>query len=59
VAAENYPTSSNAFDSLGDGYAKKGDKTKAIAAYKKAIGSHSADFNNETNIKLKILRDPK
>ena len=34
---KNYPTSFNAFDSLGDGYAAKGDKVKAIAAYKKSI----------------------
>ena len=34
---KNYPTSFNAFDSLGDGYAAKGYKEKAIAAYKKSI----------------------
>lgn len=59
MAAENYPTSSNAFDSLGDGYAKKGNKAKAIVAYKKAIELHSADFNNDTITKLKTLEDAK
>ncbi len=34
---KNYPTSFNAFDSLGDGYSAKGDKVRAIAAYKKSI----------------------
>lgn len=50
---KNYPTSFNAFDSLGDGYAKKGDKEKAIAAYKKSI---SINPNvEETQKKLKVL----
>ncbi|AYL95178.1 alpha/beta hydrolase-fold protein [Mucilaginibacter celer] len=33
----SYPMSFNAYDSLGDGYAKKGDKVKAIENYRKAI----------------------
>jgi predicted alpha/beta superfamily hydrolase len=50
---KNYPTSFNAFDSLGDGYAVKGEKEKAIAAYKKSI-----EINpnvEETQKKLKAL----
>ncbi len=50
---KNYPTSFNAFDSLGDGYSAKGDKVKAIAAYKKSI-----EINpniEETQKKLKAL----
>lgn len=50
---KNYPTSYNAFDSLGDGYSAKGDKGKAIAAYKKSI-----EINpnvEETQKKLKAL----
>ncbi len=50
---KNYPTSFNAFDSLGDGYAAKGDKEKAILAYKKSI-----EINpnvKETQKKLKAL----
>ena len=50
---KNYPTSFNAFDSLGDGYAAKGDKEKAIAAYKKSIAINP---NVEvTQMKLKAL----
>jgi predicted alpha/beta superfamily hydrolase len=50
---QDYPNSFNAFDSLGDGYAAKGDKEKAIAAYKKSI-----EINpnvEETQKKLKAL----
>lgn len=50
---KNYPTSFNAFDSLGDGYAAKGDKEKAIAAYKKAIAINPKV--EETQKKLKAL----
>ncbi len=35
--ASLHPTSSNAFDSLGEAYAADGDKTLAIANYEKAI----------------------
>jgi tetratricopeptide (TPR) repeat protein len=48
-----YPTSFNAFDSLGDGYSAKGVKVKAIAAYKKSI-----EINpnvEQTQKKLKAL----
>jgi uncharacterized protein len=33
----NYPTSANAFDSLGDIYTADGNKVKAIQSYKKAL----------------------
>jgi tetratricopeptide (TPR) repeat protein len=36
--AKNHPTSANAFDSLGEGYATKGDKKNAIANFKKSLG---------------------
>lgn len=35
--AEMYPRSANVYDSLGDAYLKKGDKTNALANYKKAL----------------------
>ena len=50
---KNYPTSYNAFDSLGDGYSAKGDKEKAIAAYKKSIAINPNV--EETQKKLKAL----
>ncbi len=34
----NYPESANAFDSLGDFYNARGDKTNAIKCYKQALG---------------------
>ena len=34
----DYPESWNAWDSLGEGFAVKGDKAKAIENYKKALG---------------------
>lgn len=50
---KNYPTSFNAFDSLGDGYSAKSDKVKAIAAYKKSIEINPNA--EETQKKLKAL----
>jgi predicted alpha/beta superfamily hydrolase len=51
---KNYPTSYNAFDSLGDGYTAKGDKEKAIEAYKKSIAINPKI--EETQKKLKALK---
>ncbi|PWT71885.1 MAG: hypothetical protein C5B59_16955 [Bacteroidetes bacterium] len=34
---QKHPTSANCWDSLGEGYAKKGDKKNAIANFKKAL----------------------
>lgn len=34
---ELHPRSANAFDSLGEGYLKKGDKTNALSNYRKAV----------------------
>lgn len=50
---KNYPTSFNAFDSLGDGYSAIGDKVKAIVAYKKSIAINPNV--EETQRKLKAL----
>ncbi len=50
---KNYPASFNVFDSLGDAYASKGDKAKAIIAYKKAIELNPGA--GETKKKLKAL----
>ncbi len=37
VNTERHPKSANAWDSLGEGYATKGDKTNAIKAFKKSL----------------------
>lgn len=50
---ENYPLSANTFDSLGDFYAAKGDKEKAVANYKKAMSIHEMP---ETIAKLEKLQ---
>jgi TolA-binding protein len=47
---EMYPLSSNAYDSLGEGYMTRGDKELSIAAYKKSL---ELDPKN-TNATIKI-----
>lgn len=47
--AANYPTSSNAFDSLGEAYMMLGDKKNAILNYKKAF---KLDAGNENAMKM-------
>jgi len=50
----NYPTSSNAFDSLGDAYSAIRDKDSAIASYQKAV---ELDKNNvQSRDKLNRLK---
>ena len=46
---KNYPTSSNAFDSLGEAYLQAGDKKSAIKSYKK---SFELDPNNNNALKM-------
>ena len=43
---ERHPKSANAWDSLGEGYATKGDKTNAIKSFKKSLG-----LNPPANVK--------
>jgi len=50
---ENYPTSANTFDSLGDLYVAKNEKAKAIEAYEKALKLFD---NSVTKEKLEKLR---
>jgi hypothetical protein len=46
----NYPTSFNAYDSLGDFYVEKGNKKKAAENYQKALTiKESADTRNKLN----------
>lgn len=47
---DNHPTSSNAFDSLGDYYADRGDKVNAINAYSKSLSlNETADTRRKLN----------
>ncbi|MBN2614351.1 MAG: hypothetical protein JXR71_01540 [Bacteroidales bacterium] len=50
---ENYPRSFNAYDSYGDYYAQKGNKSKAIELYTKAL---SLKENPESRKKLNKLK---
>ena len=45
----NYPNSSNAFDSLGEAYLLLGDKKKALINYKR---SFALDSGNENAMKM-------
>ncbi|HTE28863.1 MAG TPA: DUF2911 domain-containing protein [Chryseolinea sp.] len=38
LATERFPKSPNAWDSLGEGYAVKGDSKNAVASFKKSLG---------------------
>ncbi|MCR8667690.1 alpha/beta hydrolase-fold protein [Aestuariibaculum sp. M13] len=50
---ENYPESSNAYNSLGDLYLEIGDKAKAIENYEKSV---SLNKNSPSKDKLKVLK---
>jgi tetratricopeptide (TPR) repeat protein len=45
-----HPQSGNAYDSLGEGYARAGDKKQAIAAYKKAFELDPKNLNAKQRI---------
>ncbi|MBA4053383.1 MAG: hypothetical protein C0490_01600 [Marivirga sp.] len=47
LATERFPKSANAWDSLGEGYAMKGDQKNAIACFKKSLG-----MNPPENVKV-------
>ena len=52
---EDYPDSSNVYDSLGEAYEMKGDKEQAIKNYKRSV---ELNPNNTNGIqKLKQLRE--
>ena len=46
---QNYPTSSNAFDSLGEAYLRLGDKKKALMSYRR---SYELNRRNENALKM-------
>jgi predicted negative regulator of RcsB-dependent stress response len=43
INVELHPDSMNTHDSLGDAYARSGDKPKAIAAYRAGLAAFSRD----------------
>ncbi|HKK77505.1 MAG TPA: alpha/beta fold hydrolase [Saprospiraceae bacterium] len=47
----NFPNSHNAFDSLGEAYAKAGDKKKAMANYQKSLELYPANENARAQLK--------
>ncbi|OXG04978.1 CubicO group peptidase (beta-lactamase class C family) [Flavobacterium araucananum] len=47
INAQTYPKSGNAYDSLGEAYLENGDKTLAIANYKKAVELDPANENGK------------
>lgn len=51
---KNYPTSSNAFDSLGEAYMRSGDKKKALKSYKKSF-----ELDTENKHALKMMQQLK
>jgi uncharacterized protein len=53
---ENYPTSFNAYDSMGDLFEKKGDKEKAIQYYSKSLSVHKTPGTRQKLEKLKALK---
>jgi dienelactone hydrolase len=49
---ENYPASSNAYDSLGEAYKVKGNKNSAIINYKKSLVINPANANAKKMLKI-------
>lgn len=50
LIVEQFPESSNPYDSLGEGYMVKGDTTRAIANYKRSLELNPDNFNAEDQI---------
>jgi len=53
---ENFPRSSNAYDSLAEGYLRAGDKAQAIANYERAIELNPKNLNSK--VMLQKLNRP-
>ncbi len=51
LAAELYPDSWNAFDSLGEAYAANGDKALAVAAYRQSLVLNPKNDNGAAQLK--------
>lgn len=50
LIVEQFPESSNPYDSLGEGYMVNGDTTRAIANYKRSLELNPDNFNAEDQI---------
>ncbi len=55
-AAKQHPTEYNAFDTLGEAYARLGDKPHAIAAYERALALAPKDHRANAQVMLEYLR---
>ena len=55
-AAKHFPTEWNAFDTLGEAYARVGDKRHAIAAYERALALAPKDHRDNAKVMLEYLR---
>lgn len=53
---ENFPRSSNAYDSLAEGYLRAGDKAQAIANYERALQLNPKNLNSK--VMLQKLNRP-
>lgn len=53
---ENFPRSSNAYDSLAEGYLRAGDKAQAIANYERALQWNPKNLNSK--VMLQKLNRP-
>jgi predicted alpha/beta superfamily hydrolase len=53
---ENYPTSFNTYDAMGDLFEKKGDKEKAIQYYSRSLSIHETTSTRQKLEKLKALK---
>ena len=49
--AEEFPSSANVFDSLGEAYARKGDKELAVKSYQKSLELNPKNVNDAEMIK--------
>jgi tetratricopeptide (TPR) repeat protein len=57
ISTQRFPKSPNAWDSLGEAYATKGDKENAIKSFKKALSLNPSPFVKANSEKfLKQLR---
>lgn len=53
---DNYPTSSNAYDSMGDYYLEIKDTKKAIAAFEKALSLKEVSDTRRKLEQLKVIK---